>query len=91
MAESKEIDLKLIASGALIATPDVKLHKIDVSDEFIIIASDGLWDVMSNQQAVNYVRNQIAGGYRLQQFPRMLSAKHRSGICGQYFCGNCVP
>ena len=75
LAKSKEIDLTLITSGALIATPDVKLHNIDVSDEFIIIASDGLWDVMSNQQAVNYVRNQIAGGIPLATISKMLSAK----------------
>ena len=75
MAESKEIDLTLITSGALIATPDVKLHKIDVSDEFIIIASDGLWDVMSNQQAVNYVRNQIAGGIPLGTISKNVVSK----------------
>ena len=41
------------------------LHEIKKEDEFIIIASDGLWDVVSNQQAVNYARNQIAGGIPL--------------------------
>lgn len=30
------------------------------SDEFVIIACDGLWDVMSSQQAVNFVRRQLA-------------------------------
>ena len=59
---SKKPDLNLITSGALIATPNVVLRKIERKDEFIIIASDGLWDVVSNQQAVNYIRNQIAGG-----------------------------
>jgi serine/threonine protein phosphatase PrpC len=28
-------------------------------DEFIIIATDGLWDVLTSQQAVNFVRDQL--------------------------------
>ena len=28
-------------------------------DEFIIVASDGLWDCLSNQQAVNFVRRRL--------------------------------
>jgi len=37
--------------------PDVYLHKITDRDKFIIIACDGVWDVIDNQNAVNYVLN----------------------------------
>ena len=37
------------------ATPDVFCNKLDATDEFIILATDGLWDVLSNQDAVSIV------------------------------------
>jgi len=35
--------------------PDLFNHKITSDDKFIIMACDGLWDVMDNQTAVNFV------------------------------------
>ena len=36
--------------------PDIRVHKIDsIRDEFIIIASDGLWGVMRPQESVDLV------------------------------------
>eukprot|EP01090_Pellita_catalonica_P012675 TRINITY_DN2820_c0_g3_i1.p1 TRINITY_DN2820_c0_g3~~TRINITY_DN2820_c0_g3_i1.p1 ORF type:complete len:393 (+),score=64.55 TRINITY_DN2820_c0_g3_i1:101-1180(+) len=32
--------------------PDVQIHEISSEDEFIIFACDGLWDVVSNEEAV---------------------------------------
>ena len=33
----------------VIPTPDIKQEQLTSDDEFIILASDGLWDVVSNQ------------------------------------------
>lgn len=41
------------------ATPDVTIRELTLADEFIILASDGLWDVVSSQQAVNFVRRRL--------------------------------
>ena len=41
------------------AEPDVLQHKLDPKDEFFIVACDGVWDVLSNQEAVDFVRTRI--------------------------------
>jgi len=44
------------SEGTLIAVPDTMQIVLTPQDEFLILASDGLWDVISNEQAVNFVR-----------------------------------
>ncbi len=38
--------------------PDIFRYKLDKNDKFIIFACDGLWDVLSNQDVVNYILNE---------------------------------
>ncbi|KAI3737408.1 hypothetical protein L2E82_27409 [Cichorium intybus] len=40
----------------IIPKPEVAVNKRDDADEFMILASDGLWDVISNNLACNIVR-----------------------------------
>eukprot|EP00249_Psilotum_nudum_P020272 c27631_g1_i1 orf=517-1401(-) len=40
----------------LSSDPDVHALTVDPADEFLILASDGLWKVMENQEAVNLIR-----------------------------------
>eukprot|EP00195_Chlamydomonas_chlamydogama_P006956 CAMPEP_0202890740 /NCGR_PEP_ID=MMETSP1392-20130828/1052_1 /ASSEMBLY_ACC=CAM_ASM_000868 /TAXON_ID=225041 /ORGANISM="Chlamydomonas chlamydogama, Strain SAG 11-48b" /LENGTH=238 /DNA_ID=CAMNT_0049574365 /DNA_START=401 /DNA_END=1117 /DNA_ORIENTATION=- len=40
----------------VIPTPDIKEEELRPDDEFLILASDGLWDVMNNQEAADLVR-----------------------------------
>lgn len=45
-----------------LAYPDVEERTIDSDWEFIVLACDGIWDVMSNSEVISYVRENIANG-----------------------------
>ena len=38
----------------VIATPEVQVETVGEGDLFVVVACDGLWDIMSSQQAVDY-------------------------------------
>jgi protein phosphatase 2C family protein 2/3 len=52
-------DMKLPpgSSSPLIAEPELQQIILTEDDEFLIIGCDGIWDVMSSQQAVSLARN----------------------------------
>ncbi|AQK59108.1 probable protein phosphatase 2C 14 [Zea mays] len=39
----------------VISVPDVSYHHITEKDEFVVLATDGVWDVLSNDEVVNTV------------------------------------
>ena len=45
---------------ALIATPEVEVHTIKPSDEFLVLATDGLWVTMTNMEVVTYIHDFFA-------------------------------
>lgn len=47
------------ATQQVIAMPDLLTMDIEPDHEFIILACDGLWDVFTNQEAVNFVRKML--------------------------------
>ena len=52
--------------------PDVFEMKVETgSDEFIVVATDGLWDVMSSQDVVTMIRNELKAG----QHPEAVAKK----------------
>ena len=42
--------------------PDIVIHQRTNDDEFILLACDGVWDVLSNEDAVAYARSIFAAG-----------------------------
>jgi pyruvate dehydrogenase phosphatase len=41
----------------LSADPAISVHQLQPHDQFVIFASDGLWEHLSNQEAVDIVQN----------------------------------
>lgn len=39
--------------------PDVTRHHLTPDDKFILLASDGLWDVLTDQEAVDVVDSEL--------------------------------
>ena len=42
------------------ANPDVIEKPLTPDHEFMVLACDGIWDVLTNQEVVEFVRNRIA-------------------------------
>ncbi|GAA6020584.1 hypothetical protein JCM10207_008676 [Rhodosporidiobolus poonsookiae] len=40
--------------------PDITVHEATKEDEFVVIACDGIWDVLTSQQVIDYVRLAIS-------------------------------
>ncbi|GFP81233.1 probable protein phosphatase 2c 13 [Phtheirospermum japonicum] len=47
------------SASPLTAEPEFQLTLLTEDDEFLIIGCDGIWDVMSNQEAVGLVRREL--------------------------------
>ena len=50
------------AEQIVTAVPDVRVLDLKRDDEFLILACDGIWDCMTNQQCVNFVRERLRRG-----------------------------
>lgn len=44
------------------ADPEIISHKCDGEEEFLVLACDGIWDCLTSQQVVDFVRRAIANG-----------------------------
>lgn len=58
----------------IVALPDVRFIERTDHDDFLIIATDGLWDVMNSAQAVTFVRSLVKRdpSYSMDQVARAL-------------------
>ena len=55
------------AKQVITAEPDVMRVARTPDDEFVVVACDGVWDVMSNQEVVEFVRARLKNEKRLSK------------------------
>ncbi|XP_063871878.1 probable protein phosphatase 2C T23F11.1 isoform X3 [Scylla paramamosain] len=58
----KKNELKGPEEQIVTACPDVTVRELTDDWEFIVLACDGIWDVMTNQEVVNFVRLRLSQG-----------------------------
>jgi len=50
------------AQQAVTATPEIMTAELGPDDEFILLACDGIWDVLTSEEGVSFVREQLEEG-----------------------------
>ncbi|KAJ8472591.1 hypothetical protein ONZ45_g16601 [Pleurotus djamor] len=59
------------------ADPDITCHEITDEDEFLVLACDGIWDCLTSQQVVDFIRYQVSEGVSLEEI-------------GEKMCDHCL-
>ncbi|KAF2322704.1 hypothetical protein GH714_029151 [Hevea brasiliensis] len=69
----------------LSSEPSISVHQLQPHDQFIIFASDGLWEHLSNQEAVDIVQNHPRCAVNVSNpcftAPTSLNGKRRAMFC----------
>ncbi|XP_046854526.1 probable protein phosphatase 2C T23F11.1 [Xenia sp. Carnegie-2017] len=60
----KKNDQKSAVEQIVTAWPDVIVKDLTPEHEFLVLACDGIWDVLSNEEVVEFVRCRIAQGMK---------------------------
>ena len=80
LAMSRSIGDYVAHQYGVIPDPEVIEYKITPLDKFIILATDGVWEFLSNQEVVNIISNELIKT-DLQTAARVLVEKSREKWC----------
>ncbi|KAL4422071.1 hypothetical protein ABPG77_001539 [Micractinium sp. CCAP 211/92] len=72
--DQKFADSRRFTGNPVTAQPDVTELALQDDDEFVIVASDGLWDVMDSQEVAKLARRDLQRGNHPQEVAAKLSA-----------------
>lgn len=59
LAMSRSIGDEVSQTVGVISVPEVKRHELTRKDEFMLWASDGIWEFLSNDQVINIINNHL--------------------------------
>ena len=74
------------ARAGVVATPEVMVHEIERDDTYLILASDGVWEFIDDEEAVQLVHAQCEAGHNADEAARWLIAN--AALCWQREEGN---
>lgn len=63
----KKNDKKPPEEQIVTAYPDVVVREVTPDHEFIVLACDGIWDVLSNEDVVDFIRSRVAAKMEPEQ------------------------
>ncbi|KAL8522176.1 hypothetical protein ACS0TY_012356 [Phlomoides rotata] len=55
LAMSRAFGDFVLKNNGIICTPEVTYHRLSPNDAFLVLASDGVWDVLSNEQVMSII------------------------------------
>ncbi|GMI72433.1 hypothetical protein like AT4G31860 [Hibiscus trionum] len=70
------------------ANPDINTVELCDDDEFLVLACDGIWDCMSSQQLVDYVREQLSSETKLSAICERVFDRCLAPTAGGEGCDN---
>ena len=62
------------AKCGVVATPEVVVHNIQPEDEYLILASDGVWEFIDEKEAVTLIHKLRTAGKDASEATRLLIA-----------------
>jgi serine/threonine protein phosphatase PrpC len=62
LAMSRSLGDYAVKEVGVTAEPEVNIHDLSQQDKFMIMASDGVWEFITSQEAVDIVQNNLAKG-----------------------------
>lgn len=62
LAMSRSIGDHAVKNVGVIAEPEVKIFELEDKDQFMVMASDGVWEFISSQEAVDIVNSCFQDG-----------------------------
>jgi len=66
----------------VVAKPDVRAEELGAGDDIVILASDGLWDVLTNEDACALVKDMPVRGPRTDAACVLVEGRPVRGLCG---------
>ncbi|XP_054724367.1 probable protein phosphatase 2C T23F11.1 [Uloborus diversus] len=86
----KKNEKKCAEEQIVTAYPDVIVRELTADHEFIVLACDGIWDVMTNDEVVDFVRTRISAKMEPEQICEELMTRCLAPDCqmGGLGCDN---
>ena len=67
LAMARSIGDFAVKAVGVIAEPEITQFEVDINDQFMIMASDGVWEFIGSQEAVDIVQEKLAAGCNCTQ------------------------